>query len=116
MTTTILFVDDDAAIREVTARLLSRLGHIPCTAASGKEALAFLDTIKVDLIILDLVMPGFDGHETLRRIRSAGVDTPVIFCSGLAGAETEDALFLAKPYSIEDLKDAIDTALGSQGR
>lgn len=80
----ILAVDDLQENRELAARYLSRSGHIVVTAASGEEALLTLDQADVDVVLLDLMMPGMDGHEVLRRIKDHPDwrATPVIVISG----------------------------------
>jgi len=80
----ILAVDDLQENRELVARNLSRSGHFVVTAASGEEALRTLAETDVDVVLLDLFMPGMDGHEVLRRIKE-NPDwraTPVIMISG----------------------------------
>ena len=62
----ILAVDDRQENRELVARNLSRIGHIVITAASGEEALRALEQSDVDVVLLDLIMPGMNGHEVLR--------------------------------------------------
>ena len=80
----ILAVDDLKENRELVARSLSRLGHIVITAASGEEALQALEQSDVDVVLLDLLMPGMDGREVLRRIKEHPDwrATPVIVISG----------------------------------
>jgi len=80
----ILAVDDLQENRELVARNLSRLGHIVITAASGEEALKALEQSDVDVVLLDLLMPGMDGREVLRRIKDHPEwrATPVIVISG----------------------------------
>lgn len=80
----ILAVDDRRENRELVARYLSRCGHSVMTAASGEDALKTLAQTHVDVVLLDLLMPGMDGHEVLQRIK-AHPDwhaTPVIVISG----------------------------------
>ncbi len=80
----ILAVDDLQENRELVARNLTRSGHFVVTAASGEEALRALAETDVDVVLLDLFMPGMDGHEVLRRIKD-NPDwraTPVIMISG----------------------------------
>ena len=80
----ILAVDDLPENRELVARYLSRHGHIVITADGGKQALRTLRQTDVDVVLLDLMMPGMDGHEVLRRIK-ANPDwraIPVIVISG----------------------------------
>ncbi len=80
----ILAVDDLKENRELVARNLSRSGHFVITAASGEEALRVLEQSDVDVVLLDLLMPGMDGHEVLRRIKEHPEwrATPVIVISG----------------------------------
>ncbi|UOQ44793.1 response regulator transcription factor [Halobacillus salinarum] len=67
--TTILIVDDDPNIRELVRLVLSRDGFHLLEAADGREALEKLETEKIDLIILDIMMPNVDGWELCREIR-----------------------------------------------
>ncbi len=80
----ILAVDDGQENRELVARNLSRLGHFVITAASGEEALKALEHSDVDVVLLDLIMPGMDGREVLHRIKEHPEwrATPVIVISG----------------------------------
>ena len=80
----ILAVDDLLENRELVARYLSRNGHMVVTAASGEEALVTLENSDVDVVLLDLMMPGMDGREVLRRIKDHPDwrATPVIVISG----------------------------------
>jgi len=80
----ILAVDDLQENRELVARNLSRNGHIVITAANGEEALRALEQSDVDVVLLDLLMPGMDGREVLRRIKEHPDwrATPVIVISG----------------------------------
>ncbi len=80
----ILAVDDLQENRELVARYLSRSGHFVVTASSGEEALRTLEQSDVDIVLLDLVMPGMDGREVLRRIKEHPDwrATPVIVISG----------------------------------
>ena len=80
----ILAVDDLQENRELVARNLSRNGHFVITAASGEEALVALEQSDVDVVLLDLMMPGMDGREVLRRMKEHPDwrATPVIVISG----------------------------------
>lgn len=104
----ILIVDDDAANRELLKRRLARAGYSSTSVESGEEALEILKTQRFDLILLDLLMPGISGLETLEVIqKSARLRTiPVIMISAADDAENmvqcvlhgaED--YVAKPFN-----------------
>jgi len=65
----LLLVEDDAAIRTALQLALTRQGHQVAVAASGEEALATYKTVRPDLIVLDVMLPGVDGFEVCRQIR-----------------------------------------------
>jgi CheY-like chemotaxis protein len=67
---TVLIVDDDAAMRDALGEAARDLGYDARLAASGTEAIDFLEARSVDAVLLDLRMPGMDGVEVLRRICS----------------------------------------------
>ena len=84
LTGTILAVDDNADNRDLLSRYLERAGHTPLVASSGEEALALLQSTQVDVVLLDLIMPGMEGSEVLTRIKE-NVELrpiPVIVISG----------------------------------
>lgn len=109
---TVLVVDDDALIREALRRQLRRAGYAMEAAESGAKALAFAERSAVDLVILDLKMPGLDGFETCRRLKAipGWADTPVLILTGDQDhAEYETAVeagaddFLTKPVLFQEL-------------
>jgi CheY-like chemotaxis protein len=79
----LLVVDDDAANRELLARRVKRMGYSARTVVSGEDALSILETERFDLVLLDYMMPGLSGLETLQRMKvSARLRTiPVIMLS-----------------------------------
>jgi diguanylate cyclase (GGDEF)-like protein/PAS domain S-box-containing protein len=79
-TGSLLVVDDNDANRDVLARLLRHRGYAVSVAADGAEALAVIETLPLDLVLLDVEMPGISGYEVLRRIRARRSQTelPVI--------------------------------------
>ena len=83
MTKQILVVDDDSQIRTLVRLVLERKGYQVTEAASGYAALSSLEALTPDLMILDIMMPGMDGFELCRRIRSRRETaiTPVIMFS-----------------------------------
>ncbi|MDF1563250.1 MAG: ATP-binding protein [Deltaproteobacteria bacterium] len=108
---TILVIDDEALILSSIQPLLEMLGYRTLTASSGRAALELLeaDPARVDLIILDMVMPGLDGPATFERIRQIPCEARVLLSSGYSVEQSTAALmeqgcaFLQKPYRIEEL-------------
>lgn len=115
----ILVVDDIATNRLVAAQLLVAQGARALEAASGPEALARLEQGGVDAVLLDLMMPGMDGHETLRRIRVAhGRSVPVVaMTADVLSIRRDDQLraaldgFLPKPILPETLREVLAQVL-----
>jgi CheY-like chemotaxis protein len=66
----ILIVDDEPQACQILSRLIRHLGHETAYRTGGAEALAYVDETPVDLMILDVMMPGMDGMEVLRRLRA----------------------------------------------
>ncbi len=109
---TILLVDDEDALRELGSEALRGLGYAVITARSGEEALdKYLDPAKsIDLVLLDLGMPGMGGQRCLERILAANPEAKVIIASGYAaGGQVKEALaagakgYVAKPFRLADL-------------
>jgi DNA-binding response OmpR family regulator len=105
----VLIVDDDLPSVKMNSYLLREEGYEVATASNGMEALQLLEDEPVDLIVLDVMMPMMDGHETLRQLREQ-YDLPVIFLS--AKGETADKVrglelgaddYLAKPFEPAEL-------------
>jgi class 3 adenylate cyclase len=86
----ILVVDDNAANREMLGRRLEREGHRVQLAESGREALEVLGARRVDLVLLDVMMPQVDGYEVLRQLKADEVlrDIPVLMISALDEIES----------------------------
>ncbi len=80
----ILIVEDSATLRHSMCRYISNAGHTPIIAENGESALQILDTTDVDMVIMDVEMPGLDGFETTRCIRDwfGNFWIPVIFVTG----------------------------------
>jgi DNA-binding response OmpR family regulator len=79
---TILFVDDEPSILQVRQLIFESDGYAVLTAESGEEALAILAANRVDVIVLDYLMPGLNGEETAIRIRKLHGDVPIVLSSG----------------------------------
>jgi len=81
----VLLVDDDSAVREVTAGILADLGYGVVQAASGGAALDLLDRqSQIDLLLLDFAMPGMNGAELAREAHARRPDLPILFVTGYA--------------------------------
>ena len=118
----VLVVDDEADIREVAQMGLElAAGWEVITASSGEDAVAMAVEAKPDAILLDVMMPGVDGPEALRRLR-ANVDThaiPVVFLTAKVHAADRDWLGqfdaqgqLAKPFDPITLADEMSRLVG----
>ncbi len=119
--TSILVVDDSEGIRNYLKNLLSIKGYKVRSAADGEEALAqFSSGYRPSIVILDVMMPGLDGLETLRRVKSIDQDVPVIMLSVVGKARTiVEAMnlgasdYLNKPFEEEELDISIKKVLES---
>ena len=78
----ILIVDDDTAVQATVRLLLERAGHHVVTAGDGRKGLALLEAGDVDLLFLDIFMPGMDGFETMRMVHQVRPLVPIIVISG----------------------------------
>jgi DNA-binding response OmpR family regulator len=118
----VLIVDDDPEIRVLLQTVLS-FGAFDAElseAANGPEALAVLDTVPVDVVLLDVMMPGMDGFEVLAAIRSrpALADLPIVMLTARAAESDHIAAFrggadayLVKPFDIDELAGVIGNVL-----
>ena len=88
----VLVVDDDESTRELVSRHLRRAGYSTVEARDGEEALLRARVITPGLVILDLLMPGVDGFEVLRTMRSEGMKTPVVVLTGKTLAAEEERI------------------------
>ncbi len=84
--TRVLIADDDTLVREAVRKILRMFGHEVVAVPSGEEALQQLSA-EIDLIILDINMPGMDGFETMRQINRRDLGIPVIFLTGVGSME-----------------------------
>lgn len=113
----VLIVDDDVEIRKLLCEYLDQQGYRTLAAANGKEMWAILDKSRVDLIVLDLMLPGDDGLVLCRKLRSHS-QIPVIMLTAL-GEETERIIglemgaddYLAKPFNSRELLARIKSIL-----
>jgi DNA-binding response OmpR family regulator len=106
----ILIIDDEPAIVGAIRERLEREGFAISAVASGEAALVELAAGAVELVLLDIGLPGIDGFETLRRLRAAGHDVPVIVLTArgdeidrVVGLELGADDYLVKPFSVREL-------------
>ena len=115
----ILIVDDDAVLSESLVAALSAEGYKAVEAADGREGLKKASQGAFDLIILDLVIPALSGIELTRKLREAGLDTPVIMLTGQKKEEIDKVLglevgaddYVTKPFSMNELLARIHAVL-----
>jgi len=112
---TILVVDDDALSRDFLFEAVSSLGYTPLAAASGEEALLILASAQPDLVLTDLRMPGMDGVELVRRMKSAAPAVPSLLITAHGTIEMAVQAMkegvsdvLLKPCSKQTLRLAIE--------
>ncbi|PWR76024.1 response regulator [Methanospirillum stamsii] len=112
--TTVLLVDDNQADLDQMDGILTGAGYSTLTQPDGIHILDYIGEHKPDVIMLDLVMPTYNGIEILREVKREYPDIPVIMCSG-AGLEQVVALamrvgaagYIVKPYQKEELISSI---------
>jgi len=114
----ILVVDDEPTIAEVVARYLDRAGYRTAIAHDGDQALASADRSRPDLVVLDLMLPGVDGLEVMRRLRGTAVPPGVILLTA-KGDESDRVIglrlgaddYVVKPFSPAELVARVDAVL-----
>ncbi len=113
---TLLLIDDEAMILDVGAAMLKKLGYRVIRADSGEKAIQIVrqEGSRIDLVVLDLIMPGMDGGNTFDRIRELAPDLPVIIASGYAmNGKAADIMgrggngFIQKPFTLLELSQKV---------
>jgi DNA-binding response OmpR family regulator len=115
----ILVVDDEPTIGDVVAKYLERAGYATRVAGDGDKALALHEEQAADLIVLDLMLPGVDGLEVMRRIRKDRRRRPAIILLTAKGEETDRIVglrlgaddYVVKPFSPAELVARVDAVL-----
>jgi signal transduction histidine kinase/ActR/RegA family two-component response regulator len=117
---TILFVDDEAALAQVAATILTRLGYTVTTCTNSQEALATFRASpdQFDLVITDQTMPGLTGENLARALRQIRPNLPIILCTGFSHVMTPEKAqglqldaFLMKPLTMQSLGQAVQCVL-----
>lgn len=119
----VLVVDDDPAVRDSTVTLLEHAGHKVVAFDSGSALIDAGIPQGTDVVLLDIMMPGMTGLETLRALGSLGDLPPVVILTGhgdiplaVEAMKLGAAEFLEKPYPIRDLLDLVATLDSTSGR
>jgi DNA-binding NtrC family response regulator len=122
MSLRVLLVDDEAEFLETLCKRLARREVEAFTASSGEAALAFLTADEVDVVVLDVKMPGMDGIETLKRIKELRPEQEVIMLTGHAsmeaaiqGMQLGAFDYIMKPTDISQLLYKIEDARKKHG-
>jgi PAS domain S-box-containing protein len=119
---TILLVDDEQMVRDIGKSILEQFGYQVVAAQDGEAAAAIYKNRKdlIDMVILDLIMPGWGGKETLKALREIDPEVKVLIASGYSSEGTADEVirmgvngFIQKPYLIEEILDAVKRILRS---
>ena len=106
----VLVVDDEPNIIDVLRMSLEFVGFEVETAANGRNAVAYARQCRPDIILLDVMLPDFDGFEVVRRLRADGITVPVVFLT--ARDSSADAVkgltaggddYVSKPFSLEEV-------------
>jgi two-component system response regulator PilR (NtrC family) len=107
---TILVVDDEEIMRDVLETLLTKEGYDVRLAASGAEGLALARSLPFDAAVVDVMMPGLDGIQTLEELKKLDVDLPVIMITAFASVETAIAAmkhgafdYITKPFKNDEV-------------
>lgn len=116
----ILAVDDEPIVRRQLRRMLETQGYSVLEAPNGRSGLELLEREVVDLVLLDVTMPDFDGTEVVREARRRGSRVPIVLISGYADFPLEERLpresysgFLAKPFRLDELLTTVRRVLNS---
>jgi len=115
----ILIVDDEEQLREIGSMILEGLGYTTSTASSGEEAIEFIRSNPVDLLVIDMLMaPGMNGRETYEEILKIYPEQRAIIASGFSESDDVTATLklgarglIKKPYLIDQLSQAVADAL-----
>lgn len=119
---TVLVADDQRSIRTTLGLLLGSLGFETVMAADGKEAVELFEARRheIVLVLLDMTMPVMSGVDAMRAIRVRDAHVPIILSTGYSEEEAteksdgQSAVFLQKPYRVEELESAIRAALATR--
>ncbi len=116
ITKKVLLVDDEPAIVKVIGIKLRVSGFTVITASNGSEALDIVKTSQPDIMLLDIIMPGIDGFEVLKRLREVSSLPVIVFSARPENAQKARGLgandFLSKPFDVDEMVKRIEKLLG----
>ncbi len=122
---TVLFVEDDPAVRRLVHRILNAVGYTVLVASTGAEAIALAARLRdapIDLLLTDVVLPGLDGGELAHALMTDRPSLKVLYITGYAGeAELRhrqanlDAAVIQKPFTVPQLLERVRAALSREG-
>jgi two-component system, OmpR family, response regulator ResD len=113
----VLVVDDEPVITEVVSRYLTRAGYETRLAGSGQQAMSLAQQAPPDLVVLDVMLPGFDGIEVMRRLRERGAVRVILLTARgeatdrIAGLRLGADDYVVKPFSPAELVARVDAVL-----
>jgi len=120
---TVLIIDDEATICEMTTLMLERAGYKSLSACSAEEGLAAMASNQVAVALVDVVLPGKNGLELALELNQKWPSTPIILMSGRVSTEADSIRnftghfgikgSIAKPFTLEQLVDALSRAQAS---
>lgn len=106
----LLLAEDDERLLKSLKHIFEKNNYIVDSVSNGRDALTFAQTEEYDGLVLDIMMPGMDGIEVLKILRSRGIRTPALFLTArtevyqrIEGLDAGADDYLAKPFSVEEL-------------
>jgi DNA-binding response OmpR family regulator len=118
---TVLVIDDDLSMRDVLSVLAQQHGFALQFVTDGAEGLRIAEQTDVDLVLLDLTLPGLTGFDVCRRLRAAGIEVPIIMVSGssdvvdvVVALEIGADDYITKPFEVRELAARINAKLRRQ--
>ncbi len=120
----VLIVDDEKIILDVLQRILTRLGYETVISDSGERALERFAADMFDLVLLDVMMPGMDGFEVAKKMKSSKPKQKIVMVTGMgpeaasSQAHTESVTVqevLSKPFSYNNVRSVLSQVLGDHG-
>ena len=119
---TILVVDDEEMVRSIATQMLEKLGYNVVSLASGKEAIDCFeqDPEAIDLVILDMIMPGMDGSRVFDEMKKLDSGTKFVLSSGYSRDSQANEImkrgcdaFIQKPFRLQELSQLIESLVST---